>query len=121
MIDPLKVLSGAYGDWQQALGASERIFEILDTHPEVKEKKDALSLSPVSGETVLPPPSRHTPIRAVSIQRSAETYCAREGLALDPSEDCLPIQPFLSAHRGAGSGDCPAEFTLKPCSPHLAT
>ena len=41
MIKPIKKLSNVYGINQQALAASDRIFEILDAPVAIKEKKDA--------------------------------------------------------------------------------
>jgi subfamily B ATP-binding cassette protein MsbA len=41
MYTPVKKLSRVTGSLQQAIGASERIFQVLDTHSEVKERPDA--------------------------------------------------------------------------------
>ena len=42
-----------YTSFQSAAGASERLFELLDTESEVVEKPDAVSLGDVRGEVVL--------------------------------------------------------------------
>ncbi|MBL7068879.1 MAG: ATP-binding cassette domain-containing protein [Candidatus Omnitrophica bacterium] len=47
LMKPIKSLSRVYGIMQQALAASSRIFELLDTHPTVVEKKDAGILAPI--------------------------------------------------------------------------
>jgi subfamily B ATP-binding cassette protein MsbA len=45
MYGPIKKLSRVNATIQQAMAASERIFEILDTHSEVKERPGALPLA----------------------------------------------------------------------------
>jgi subfamily B ATP-binding cassette protein MsbA len=44
---PIKRLSRVNTNLQQAMAASERIFEILDTHSEVKERAQAATLPPL--------------------------------------------------------------------------
>jgi subfamily B ATP-binding cassette protein MsbA len=46
MYGPAKKLSRVNADVQQAMAASERIFEMLDTHTEVHERPDAPALPP---------------------------------------------------------------------------
>jgi subfamily B ATP-binding cassette protein MsbA len=46
MYGPAKKLSRVNADVQQAMAASERIFEMLDTHTEVKELPDARAMAP---------------------------------------------------------------------------
>jgi subfamily B ATP-binding cassette protein MsbA len=46
MYGPAKKLSRVNANLQQAIAASERIFEMLDTHSEVFEKPDAVALTP---------------------------------------------------------------------------
>jgi subfamily B ATP-binding cassette protein MsbA len=46
MYGPAKKLSRVNADLQQAIAASERIFEMLDTHSEVVEERDAEPLAP---------------------------------------------------------------------------
>ena len=47
MYGPAKKLSRVNANLQQAIAASERIFEMLDTHTEVKERPDARPLAPL--------------------------------------------------------------------------
>ena len=47
MYGPIKKLSRVNTNLQQAIAASERIFELLDIHSEVKERADANVLPPV--------------------------------------------------------------------------
>jgi subfamily B ATP-binding cassette protein MsbA len=46
MYGPAKKLSRVNANLQQTIAASERIFEMLDTHTEVKEQADAAPLAP---------------------------------------------------------------------------
>src|SRR5919106_1019326 len=46
MYGPIKKLSRVNANLQQAVAASERIFELLDTHTEVREQPDAMALPP---------------------------------------------------------------------------
>ncbi len=48
MYGPAKKLSRVNADLQQAMAAAERIFEMLDTHSEVAERRDAVALPPFS-------------------------------------------------------------------------
>jgi ATP-binding cassette, subfamily B, bacterial MsbA len=48
MYGPAKKLSRVNSDLQQAMAAAERIFELLDTHSEVRERPGAAALPPLS-------------------------------------------------------------------------
>jgi ATP-binding cassette, subfamily B, bacterial MsbA len=48
MYGPMKKLSRVNADLQQAIGATRRIFEMLDTHSEVHEQPNAVPLPPFS-------------------------------------------------------------------------
>jgi ATP-binding cassette, subfamily B, bacterial MsbA len=50
MYGPIKKLSRVNANLQQAMAASERIFELLDTHTEVKERAGAMALPPFTGQ-----------------------------------------------------------------------
>jgi subfamily B ATP-binding cassette protein MsbA len=47
MYGPIKKLSRVNTNLQQAIAASERVFELLDTHSEVEERRGAPALAPV--------------------------------------------------------------------------
>ncbi len=47
---PIASFTGLYSQLQRALGASERVFELLDTPPEMQDDPDALELPPIRGE-----------------------------------------------------------------------
>ncbi|MCP4422143.1 MAG: ABC transporter ATP-binding protein [Chloroflexi bacterium] len=46
---PIATLAGLYAQFQSALGATERLFELLDTIPDIADIPDALTLPAVSG------------------------------------------------------------------------
>jgi subfamily B ATP-binding cassette protein MsbA len=50
MYGPVKKLSRVNANLQQAMAASERIFELLDTHTEVTERQGAVALPPFTGQ-----------------------------------------------------------------------
>ncbi len=50
MYGPVKKLSRVNANLQQAVAASERIFELLDTHSEVRERGGAVPLPPFNDE-----------------------------------------------------------------------
>lgn len=46
---PIRDLSQQYNTLQSAMAAGERIFEVLDVEPEVKDAADAFALPPITG------------------------------------------------------------------------
>jgi ABC-type multidrug transport system fused ATPase/permease subunit len=48
--EPIRDLSQQYNVLQAAMAAGERIFEVLDVEPEVKDKDDAYPLPPITGK-----------------------------------------------------------------------
>ncbi|MBF0502458.1 MAG: ABC transporter ATP-binding protein [Candidatus Riflebacteria bacterium] len=48
-IHPLRQLAGLYNTIQASLAGAERVFEIIDTKPELHDSPDALSLESISG------------------------------------------------------------------------
>lgn len=46
---PVKRLSNIYADIQRALAAAQRIFEVLDIEPEIKDSEGAKELGPIAG------------------------------------------------------------------------
>jgi len=49
---PIKRLSSVYGNIQKALAAAQRVFEIIDTEPDIKNSPTAIILPPVNGQVV---------------------------------------------------------------------
>ncbi|MGE5113637.1 MAG: ABC transporter ATP-binding protein, partial [Acidobacteriaceae bacterium] len=52
LYDPVRKYAGFYNSFQQALGASESIFNFMDEQDEVLQKPNAVALKPFSGEIV---------------------------------------------------------------------
>lgn len=50
--NPIKRLSRVYGDIQRALAAAQRVFDVLDTEPEIKDMPGAVELPPIEGKVV---------------------------------------------------------------------
>ena len=48
--DPIRELAQRYNTFQSAMAASERIFELLDTEPEMTDKPDAVDLKSIKGQ-----------------------------------------------------------------------
>jgi len=49
---PIFDLTNFYNTVQSALAAAERIFELLDAKPEIKDSEDAIDMPPIKGEIV---------------------------------------------------------------------
>jgi len=49
---PIFDLTNFYNTVQSALAAAERIFELMDTKPEIVDKEDAVEMPPIKGEIV---------------------------------------------------------------------
>ena len=49
---PIRMLSGLWTQFQSALAGAERIFELLDTDPEIVDASDAADLPPAEGRIV---------------------------------------------------------------------
>jgi len=48
--NPIKRLSRVYGAIQKALAAAQRVFDVLDTEPDIKDIPGAVDLPPIKGE-----------------------------------------------------------------------
>lgn len=49
---PVAMLAGLYAQFQSAMGATERLFLLLDTPPQIANRPEARPLPPVQGEVV---------------------------------------------------------------------
>jgi len=50
--NPIKRLSRVYSNVQKALAAAQRVFEVLDTVPEIQDSPEAVELPPITGRVV---------------------------------------------------------------------
>jgi subfamily B ATP-binding cassette protein MsbA len=53
LTNPLKRLSRVYGNIQKALSAADRVFEVLDTKPEIEDMPGAVALPTIEGYVAL--------------------------------------------------------------------
>jgi ATP-binding cassette subfamily B protein len=51
-VQPLRQLADLYNNIQNALAGAERVFEIIDTKPEISDKPDAKPLGEIQGDVV---------------------------------------------------------------------
>ncbi len=56
---PIAVMADLYGQFQAAIGASQRLFELLDRPSEIVERPDAQPMPPISGDVVFDNVSFH--------------------------------------------------------------
>ena len=49
---PVSTLASLYAQFQSAIGATERVFELMDTPSDIVEREDAVALPPVLGSVV---------------------------------------------------------------------
>lgn len=50
LANPVKRLSRVYGTIQKAMAAADRVFEVMDTKPEIEDKPNATALPRIAGE-----------------------------------------------------------------------
>ena len=56
---PIAIMADLYGQFQAAIGASERLFVLLDTPPEISDAPDARPMPPIAGNVVFENVSFH--------------------------------------------------------------
>lgn len=83
--NPVKRLSKVYGNIQKSLAAAERVFEILDTEPDIKDMPGAVDLPVVEGRVTL---------QQVSFAYSPGQYALREvSLGVKPGQTVAIVGP----------------------------
>lgn len=83
--NPVKRLSRVYGNIQRSLAAAERVFEILDTEPDIKDMPGAVDLPAVEG---------HVALQQVSFAYSSGQYALREvSLEVKPGQTVAIVGP----------------------------
>lgn len=85
LANPVKRLSRVYGNIQRSLAAAERVFEILDTEPDIKDIPGAVDLPAVEG---------HVALQQVSFAYSSGQYALREvSLEVKPGQTVAIVGP----------------------------
>ncbi|WP_374689301.1 ABC transporter ATP-binding protein [Promineifilum sp.] len=56
---PVAIMADLYGQFQAAIGASERLFSLLDTPPDITDAPNAIPLPPVAGDVIFRDVSFH--------------------------------------------------------------
>lgn len=83
--NPVKRLSKVYGNIQKSLAAAERVFDILDTEPDIKDMPGAVDLPVVEGRVTL---------QKVSFAYSPGQYALREvSLEVKPGQTVAIVGP----------------------------
>ncbi|TCL32939.1 subfamily B ATP-binding cassette protein MsbA [Anaerospora hongkongensis] len=83
--NPVKRLSKVYGNIQKSLAAAERVFDILDTEPDIKDMPGAVDLPVVEGRVTL---------QQVSFAYSSGQYALREvSLEVKPGQTVAIVGP----------------------------
>jgi ATP-binding cassette, subfamily B, bacterial MsbA len=90
MYAPAKKLSRVNANIQQALAASERIFDILDTHSEVEDRAGAPAVAPFR--------------RAIEFRNVQFTYGGADGATLDGVDVTVPAGRMLAIVGRSGAG-----------------
>jgi len=82
---PVRQISRVYSTMQSAMAASERIFEIMDTQPQVREWPDAVELPPIIG---------HVEYRDVSFAYEEGEYVLHDiSLTAEPGQTVAIVGP----------------------------
>ena len=79
---PIASLAGLYAQFQSALGATERLFELLDTQPDIADKPNAPALPPVTGQVSLENVSFHYNERVAVLHEVSFTAESGQVIAL---------------------------------------
>lgn len=83
--NPVKRLSKVYGNIQKSLAAAERVFDILDTEPDIKDMPGAVDLPVVEGRVAL---------QQVSFAYSPGQYALRDvSLEVKPGQTVAIVGP----------------------------
>ncbi|HMM20925.1 MAG TPA: ABC transporter ATP-binding protein [Selenomonadales bacterium] len=83
--NPVKRLSRVYGNIQRALAAAQRVFEVMDTEPNIKDEPGAVELPPIRGEVAF---------RAVTFEYKPGEPALREiDLTVNPGQMVAIVGP----------------------------
>ena len=110
--DPVRRLSMQYTQLQRAMAGGQRIFEVLDTRPEINDAPDAIELPPIQGEIKFDHVSfEYVPglevLHDINLHIHPGETVALVGLGqgLPPGDDLTAGGHPHALHQGAGHGD----------------
>ncbi|WP_312518431.1 ABC transporter ATP-binding protein [Anaerospora sp.] len=85
LANPVKRLSRVYGNIQKSLAAAERVFDILDTEPDIKDMPGAVALPAIEG---------HVALEHLSFAYSPGQYALRDvSLEVKPGQTIAIVGP----------------------------
>ncbi len=85
LANPVKRLSRVYGNIQKSLAAAERVFDILDTEPDIKDMPGAVALPAIKG---------HVALEHLSFAYSPGQYALRDvSLEVKPGQTIAIVGP----------------------------
>ena len=84
--DPIRDLVLQYTQLQRAMAGGQRIFEVLDTKPEIVDAEDAVDLPDVRGEVVVRP-------RELRVRAGHRLCCDDINLHVKPGETIALVGP----------------------------
>lgn len=85
LANPVKRLSRVYGNIQKSLAAADRVFDILDTEPDIKDMPGAVALPAIEG---------HVALQHLSFAYSPGQYALRDvSLEVKPGQTVAIVGP----------------------------
>ena len=90
LFEPIQQLSQLYTTYQSGMAALEKIFQLLDVRPSLKDRPDALELPRIDGE--------------VSFEDISFTYAGRGERVSDRSDGASPSRPESATSDPGGPG-----------------
>ena len=105
MYNPIKKLNGDYNVMQRSIGASERVFEIIDADPEIFDIPDAVSMSRALGDVEFRDVSfsygEDDVLKGISLSASKGEVIALVGPSRRrQNHSCIPVTRFYDVKSG---------------------
>jgi ATP-binding cassette subfamily B protein len=105
LFDPIQQLSQLYATYQSGMAALEKIFQLLDVHPDLVDRADAIELPRIRGEVVFEEVSfSYRGARLALDGASAGGSRARESLALEQVDLRIPPGQTVALVGATGAG-----------------
>ncbi|HET8975490.1 MAG TPA: ABC transporter ATP-binding protein [Solirubrobacterales bacterium] len=109
--DPIQQLSNLYTTYQQGMAALDKIFDLLDTEPDLVDKPDAIDPRPLRGEIELEDVwFSYSLDRASGVRRSGDLAAVREEAEAASERDAL---------EAAAIADEDGDWAMRDVSVHM--